>query len=175
MVECAALAGWPTIDELRGKFIVVLQGNWSTAALDWALYASTDLRDRVAFPMQSVFSLQEQPGDPNSNNWFKATDPDGTSYWISDIDTSATPCPYIDPATRQTAFEASVFWQLEDLGPFALTQSKAFLRRGGVIRGHDAYKMTDTDTAGGDDSVPEIANSSNQASRVSCFSAVMAG
>ena len=177
MVECAAKAGWPTIDELRGKFIVNLVGNWSTMALDWALYATTDLRDRVAFPMQTVFSLQEQPDDPNSDDWFKATDPGGTSYWISDIYTTvrigdieiSVPCPYIDPATRQTAFEASVFWQLEDPRAFnlgqsslALAQSKAFLRRGGVIRGRDAYKMTWTDLAGGNDSVPEIAKSSDQ-------------
>src|SRR5262249_13710792 len=47
MVECAQDAGWPTIDELRGMFIINIIGNWSTAAYDWVQYATSDLRKRV--------------------------------------------------------------------------------------------------------------------------------
>jgi len=35
MTECAAAQGWPTIDQLRGKFIVNILGNWSSAGHDW--------------------------------------------------------------------------------------------------------------------------------------------
>src|SRR6266571_2031442 len=43
MVECAQTAGWPTIGELRGKFIVNVIGNWSTTAYDWVVYATSEI------------------------------------------------------------------------------------------------------------------------------------
>src|SRR5207244_534542 len=36
MVACGAVAGWPRTDELRGKFMVCVLGNWSNATADWA-------------------------------------------------------------------------------------------------------------------------------------------
>src|SRR5262245_47514187 len=51
MVSCMTAAGWPTVDQLRGKFVVNLIGNWSTAGADWVRYAGTDVANRAAFPM----------------------------------------------------------------------------------------------------------------------------
>src|SRR5262249_41791665 len=111
MVECARVAGWPKIDELRGKFIVNIIGNWSTAAYDWVQYATSDLRERIAFPMQTV--LEAAPnviivtgGDGDvalPRPWFPVK-VDGICFFVNDIDERANPCPDIDLASRQAAF-----------------------------------------------------------------------
>jgi hypothetical protein len=161
MRQCAQAKGenaWPTIDRLRGKFIIVLEGNWSTAAYDWVQYATRNLRERVAFPIQSVFELHngscpENPLDGKlGGGFFQETAPvtttlevDKVMYCIGDIDVRFDPSPPIDPHLRQLAFDASVFWQVEDLGSEALDAAKRFLRDDhGVIRGADSFDFGPT-------------------------------
>ncbi|NJC72032.1 hypothetical protein HC031_20260 [Planosporangium thailandense] len=146
MVSCMASAGWPTVDRLRGKFIVNLIGNWSTAGADWVRYATHDLPHRAAFPMQSVFEVD--PGCTAS--WlnparsgvapigFRASGPDSDSYCVRDI-SDFDPSPPIDAAARQAAFQASAFWQLEDVGPNGTAKAGAYLAHNGVVRGADSY------------------------------------
>lgn len=59
--DCAAQHGWPTIEELRGRFIVAILGNWDAfggqATRDWADYALGDIGERAAFPMASAWKL----------------------------------------------------------------------------------------------------------------------
>ena len=58
LLECGERAGWPTIDALRGRFLVSLAGNWSANHYDWARYAGEgDIKARAAFPLRSVFNL----------------------------------------------------------------------------------------------------------------------
>jgi hypothetical protein len=187
------------LEELRGKFIVNLIGNWSTAAYDWVDYATSGIRNRVAFPMQTIFTAAAEPPpepvDPltqlleefelreeellthakvtvpappaPSHKWFLVTDTSNTVFWIEDISEDATPCPTIPRLLRQDAFRQSIFWQLEDLGEYALARAADFLTAGGVIRGHDAYKITATDWTGGDDSIDDIAKSCDQSFELS--------
>ncbi|SRR6266536_1348771 len=151
MVSCMASAGWPTVDQLRGKFIVNLLGNWSTAGADWVRYATHDAAHRAAFPMQSVFEVD--PGCTAS--WLNAANsrvaPTGfrangldaaggatDAYCVRDI-SDFDPSPPIDAAARQAAFQASVFWQLEDIGPNGTAKAGALLAHNGVVRGADSY------------------------------------
>src|SRR5207302_8140736 len=54
--ECARTHGWPGIDELRGKFIINLLGNFNYNANDWVDYATdgAGVSARAAFPMRSI-------------------------------------------------------------------------------------------------------------------------
>lgn len=151
MVSCLATAGWPTVDQLRGKFIVNMLGNWSTAGADWVQYATHDVAHRAAFPMQSVFEV-----DPGCTaGWLTPARSDvapiGTrvygldaagrpadQYCVRDI-SDFDPSPPIDAAARQAAFQASVFWQLEDVGPNGTGKAAALLQHNGVVRGADSY------------------------------------
>jgi hypothetical protein len=146
MISCQASAGWPTIDQLRGRFIVNLLGNWSTAGADWVQYATHDLPNRAAFPMQSVFEV-----DPTCTaSWlnparsgvapigFRANGLDPDPFCIRDI-SDFDPSPPIDAAARQAAFQASAFWQLEDIGSNGTAKAAAFLAHSGVVRGADSY------------------------------------
>ncbi len=151
MVSCMNSKGWPAVDQLRGKFIVNVIGNWSTGGADWVRYATTDPAHRAAFPMQSVFEV-----DPTCTaSWLTPSRSDvaanGTRVFgldsagrptdqfcvrdISDFD----PSPPIDAAARQAAFQASVFWQLEDIGPNGSAKAATFLQHNGVVRGADSY------------------------------------
>jgi hypothetical protein len=57
LLECGERAGWPTIDTLRGRFLVSLAGNWSVNHYNWARYAGEgDIKARAAFPLRSVFN-----------------------------------------------------------------------------------------------------------------------
>jgi hypothetical protein len=111
LAEAAERAGWPTIEELRGKFIVNVLGNWSNNATDWAIYATAagGVARRAGFPMRSVFRK------------------DG-----SDIETGAgslrDPLP---PEVVAEARAASVFWQVETLD---CPEVPPFLAHHGVIR-----------------------------------------
>jgi hypothetical protein len=146
ITDCAQAAGWPRIDELRGKFIVNVIGNWSTAAYDWVEYATTDIRNRVAFPMQSVFDIALSPHDviPQASQdglWFQV-DLDGDPVWIRDIDQRLQKSPDIDPMARTLALQNSIFWQLEPVDDqFAVDHAKTFIDRGGIIRGTDAFEF----------------------------------
>jgi hypothetical protein len=55
--QCAAQVGWPTVDQLRGRYIVTVHGTetpWAPGACNersWWQYAQADIRTRAAFPM----------------------------------------------------------------------------------------------------------------------------
>jgi len=83
-------AGWPAPDQLRGRFVVNLIGNWSTAGADRVRYATQDVADRVAFPMQSVFEV----------------DPSCTASWLAPARPGVAPTGFraqgLDNAGRTT-------------------------------------------------------------------------
>jgi hypothetical protein len=122
LARAAQVAGWPTIDELRGKFIINIIGNWSNAYHDWYRYAGeTDIAKRVAFPLRSIFN---DAGD-------------GLASWPGNAHDS------IPQAWIQPARDASVFWQVEDL---MCPLVPDFLRKNGIVRGADSFdpaKQTD--------------------------------
>ena len=159
LTECARTAGWPSIAELRGKFMVNVIGNWSSNARDWVVYATSGIRDRVAFPMQSVSRVAtELPSDPDPlerDNWVRVADRGG-QYWIRDVDDTLADSASMDPADRRAAFEQSVFWQLESREQEALTRMASFIASGGVIRAHDAFKTSTGDNAGRPESFQAI-------------------
>jgi hypothetical protein len=124
MRECARGAGWPTIQELRGKFIFTVLGNWRACApwpighgpSGWATYATWP-GDRAAFPMQSDFS---------------------------DFSHDGCSSEYIPPDQLRAAEDASVFLQVENVtDPAHLKSVAQFLSEGGVVRGHDSWTVAD--------------------------------
>ena len=117
---CAAARGWPPIDELRGRFVVALLGNWDAiggqATRDWASYALRGpARDRSAFPMASSWKRE----------------------WAS------LP-PAIQPLVTQEELDAalsqSAMLQVEDVADPRLP---GFLGRGGVVRIDGAFTPAD--------------------------------
>lgn len=126
MKECARpeMGGWPTIQDLRGKFIFTVLGNWrwctvGHGASGWATYASWGggVRERSAFPMASDFTQFNGPecgSEPIPANELKA------------------------------AQDASVFLQVEIVGdPNHMQDVKQQLQEGVVVRGHDSYSIPD--------------------------------
>jgi hypothetical protein len=112
LADVAASAGWPRIDELRGRFIVNLIGSWSSAAFDWARYAGeAPIAQRACFPLRSIFDAQ---GGGTVGTW------PGSVF---------DPIP---PGWLAAAHDASIFWQVEDL---SCPLVPPFLARGGVVRG----------------------------------------
>lgn len=62
LAECATSAGWPSVAELRGRFIVAPLGNWNMYgglnSVDWVTYATAvDISARTGFPMISSWHL----------------------------------------------------------------------------------------------------------------------
>jgi hypothetical protein len=55
-------AQWPTTDQLRGRVIVNVMGNWADDYFDWIHYGAEagDIRTRAAFPMRSVMKGSPQ-------------------------------------------------------------------------------------------------------------------
>jgi hypothetical protein len=108
--ECARHAGWPTRDELRGKIIVNLLGNWNRNADDWITYATdgNGVIDRAAFPMRTILS-------PHGLTRF-------VSWWRR---------PVFTRARVEAAFAAAIFWQVGDPRFSGLRQ---FLDEHGVVR-----------------------------------------
>jgi len=164
MVDCAAQAGWPTIDKLRGKFIINILGNWGTAAEDWVTYAISDMHQRIAFPMESIFDIFDiqQESSPkrldcrnkyldsllaqfDAPNCFIAHDSTvfaGTTnqYAINDIVSSQYYAPDMANNVRVQAHQASVFWQFEaGFTDLANQFASKFLSFNGVIRGSDSF------------------------------------
>src|SRR5262249_36247503 len=110
LTDVAREAGWPTIVELRGRFIVNLLGNFSTAGSDWVNYATTDMHNRVAFPMQSVLVVNlPVVATPSIPRGFFGISVDGTEVLIGySSDNEHFPGPHIDPVAHEMAFANSV-------------------------------------------------------------------
>lgn len=113
---CAKDALWPSIAELRGKFLVTVLGNWDTigaqATRDWADYATAgDVRERAAFPMASSWKLH--------------------ATW---------PAPNVAQEEIDAAYEQSPFLQVESLDdPLA----PAHLAEAGIVRIDNAFSDAD--------------------------------
>jgi hypothetical protein len=119
LLAAGEAAGWPTTDELRGKFIVNVLGNWSNNSSEWVRYATEEggVRERVAFPLRSIFALDGtgQSGRPGERH-----EP-------------------VDPRALEAAQRNSIFWQLENLA-FDPAGVAAFVeRQNGVIRAGSAF------------------------------------
>lgn len=63
--QCVKDAGWPTLEELRGRYLVTVHANWGDNYWDWFDYASGDMMTHVAFPMREFFAKDalRLPGD----------------------------------------------------------------------------------------------------------------
>jgi hypothetical protein len=114
--QCAREHGWPGIDELRGKFIINLLGNFNYNANDWVDYATRDggVINRAAFPMRSIL---RDSGDGATGI----------------VDEGVHDC--FDPAQLRAAREASIFWQVERLDYPELDE---FLAQHGIVRARSA-------------------------------------
>ena len=152
LTDCMKNHPWSTVDQLRGKFIINVIGNWSEAATDWAQYATTNIDQRVAFPTQTVFEVdrgcQVHRGDLDSNVTHGGYGLNPASKWfetpagdcIRDIDDSTNPAQSMATEERGQAFRNSVFWQLEDVASEGgKTLAKGFVDGGGIVRGADSY------------------------------------
>lgn len=115
--ECARSAGWPTIDRLRGRFIVNVLGNWNYNANDWVAYATASggVAARAAFPMRSLL------------------DEDGrrSSGLIGD----GVHDPF-DATALRAADEASIFWQVEAIDHPDVDR---FVAEHGLVRARSAH------------------------------------
>jgi len=164
--RCLDAAGWPRVDELRGRFIVNLIGNYYHAGKDWVDYSARSIAARAAFPMQSVLGLIPLASLDASYSAGPLTFPCSTAAVPVDLGAAnpATgsrfacikaistdckggfPTPAPPAADRRAAFANSVFWQFEavdDAG--ALGAADDFVRRRGVIRGRDSWELDGND------------------------------
>ena len=109
---------WPTINELRGKFIFVVLGNLHVSIIGhggagWVTYANSP--HPVAFPMSSDFSV--------------FNDKKGRGEKVS-----------ADMLTR--AYDASVFQQVENVNDTAhLAAIAKYISKGGVVRGASSFSI----------------------------------
>ena len=168
-ITSCAEHGWPTIEQLRGKFIINLMGNWGTAMADWTDYAadvdpltvdtpSVSFQPffdagRVAFPIASVFDVQLPETCPATDNGGDgdASKPhpvtlDGHTVCITDVAGQVNSVNVAFRA-RQWAYDMSAFWQFEPVqsptapsDSLATSEVKRFLGRNGIVRGHDSFE-----------------------------------
>ena len=119
MRDCARARGWPSIAELRGKFIVNVLGNFNYNANDWVDYATKDggVVNRAGFPMRSI--LRDNGG--------------GATGVVDEGVHDA-----FDAASLFAAREASIFWQVERLDYPELDD---FLAGHGIIRGRKSETL----------------------------------
>lgn len=91
--------GWPTLKDLRGKFVVAVKGDWDNNYNDWIAYGSRDdVRLRAAFPMRNVY------------------DEHGIGFGTFTAGTGDNHGP-VDPVAEQRARDNSVIWQVEGDNP----------------------------------------------------------
>jgi hypothetical protein len=120
LTSCLARSGWPTLAELRGRFVVSVLGNFddllpqARGTLDWATFTlHGDLRSRTAFSMASSWKL----------------------------DWDALPQKIRDELTREDLERArrrAVFLQVEDTADPNLP---AFLADGAMVRIDGAFTV----------------------------------
>jgi len=122
--DCAAGAGWPSLADLRGRFLVTMLGNWDAlgaaqATRDWVDYSTAaPIATRAIFPMASSWQLDRSALPPRLQDLVSQDDLD-------------------------RAFAQSVFLQIEDL---ADPRIEPFLLRHGVIRVDGAFTAEDQAT-----------------------------
>ncbi|MDB5281799.1 MAG: hypothetical protein JWO06_874 [Bacteroidota bacterium] len=119
LCDCAAASSevWPTIDELRGKFIFLVLGNLhfgpiGHGGMGWATYANS--KDPSAFPMSSDFSTfnKNKGGEKISKQMLTC------------------------------AYQASVFQQVENVDDTAhLKEISKYIGKGGMVRGGSSFSI----------------------------------
>jgi len=126
--DCARDYGWPTVDELRGRYIINVIGNDGPGSFlndqSYKTYTDDDggVTNRAAFPLRSV--LENNADNPAS---------------------CAGAC-----ATRRAN---EVFWQVESLGKPDVPQ---FVADGGMVRSKAAHIVMDPVPVGNPDNVGSI-------------------
>jgi hypothetical protein len=109
---------WPTTEELRGKVIFLVLGNFHVWPIGhggegWATYAVSD--NPSAFPMSTDFSRFNVKGGER-----------------------------LPSEKLQKALNASVFRQVEELDDTAnMQQARRFIAQGGIVRGRDSYTLAE--------------------------------
>jgi hypothetical protein len=107
--DCAAQVGWPTIDQLRGRYIVTVHGTEVGEGIKgypgacneraWWQYASVDIRTRAAFPMfvvdGHVTGIRDEEMPSFKARRYNVSDPSFVALW-------------------RHALDNTIFWQLED-------------------------------------------------------------
>lgn len=118
---CVDQLRWPPLDEMRGRFVVGVLGNWdvvANATVDWTKYATTKLTERAAFPMSSTWKLDYDTLPPRVTE-------------------------RITRAELERAARSSVLVQVEDPADPALAPSIA---RGAIVRIDGANSKADQNT-----------------------------
>ncbi len=103
--QCAAQVGWPTVDQLRGRYIVTVHGTETGGApgacneRSWWQYASADIRTRAAFPMfvagGNAAGITDTGMPDFKANRYNANNPEFKAIW-------------------RRALDNTIFFQLED-------------------------------------------------------------
>jgi hypothetical protein len=130
--RCVGKVGWPTLDQLRGRFIATVIGNWADNYWDWLDYANDDggIALRAAFPLRSMLVSNIDKMECKGHAPIAERDRLRNRPWRPEIELngdgmcSSGNHPYIfdklDDATfqkrLQSARDASIFWQVEDRG-----------------------------------------------------------
>ncbi len=120
LCDCAASSAniWPTIEELRGKVIFLVLGNFHVwplghGGMGWAVYANS--LHPSAFPMSSDFSVFGKKG--------------GMKEYV--------PAPMLE-----RAYKASIFQQVENCYDTAhLAGISKFIAAGGIVRGASSFSI----------------------------------
>ena len=152
LVGCAKTAGWPTVDEMRGRYVVSIIGNWARNYFDWLDYANSGVQSRAAFPMRSMLSP-----DLDSLTYAGTVPPISTYTWRPEIEVSGASLkwngnepslPFGDSTFQSRLLNArnqSVIWQLENERFMDPAQNidgidgRASLGDGILMRSHDAF------------------------------------
>lgn len=109
---------WPAIDELRGKFIFLILGNFhwgiiGKGGLGWATYGASE--NQSAFPMFSDFSV---------------------------FNTKKITSEKVPDVMLKQAYNASVFQQVENLSDTNhLKAVSKFIAGGGIVRGGNSFSL----------------------------------
>jgi hypothetical protein len=92
--------------------------------------------------MQTVLQLATPGVCTGGTNTVATLTFDGSPVCIKSGSDDVNPVPEIDPALRQKAFDASVFWQFEDVqNPDAVTNTIKFVNAdNGLVRGGDSFE-----------------------------------
>lgn len=120
LCDCAASTDtiWPTTQQLRGKFIFLVLGNFHVSPIGhggqgWVDYAISDTP--AAFPMLSDFSVFNKRGGER-----------------------------VDAQMLRKAYSASVFQQVENLNDTAhLAEVSKFIAAGGIVRGGNSFSLAE--------------------------------
>ncbi|HVM96216.1 MAG TPA: Ca2+-dependent phosphoinositide-specific phospholipase C [Candidatus Acidoferrales bacterium] len=129
LAECVAQVGWPTENDMRGRVLVAVLGNWdglpgAVDAADWATYATqTPIAQRAAFPMGSAW--QRNPSVLSSDTQAALQPGEWEQAWsqVAVLQVESNDDPLLAPAVKDAvlvradnAFVESQWKTWADLG-----------------------------------------------------------